>query len=52
MKNGKRYGDSTIVVYNTFGGFLTEWLNDTPHLTFDELREDNAAKFRALMNEK
>ena len=52
MKNGKRYGDSTIVVYNTFGGFLMEWLNDTPHLTFDELREENAAQFRALMNEK
>ena len=52
MKNGKRYGDSTIVVYNTFGGFLGEWLSDTPHLTFDELREDNAADFRALMNNK
>ena len=52
MKNGKRYGDSTIVVYNTFGRFLSEWLNDTPHLMFDELREDNAAQFRALMERK
>ena len=52
MKNGKRYGDSTIVVYNTFGGFLGEWLKDTPHLTFDELRDENAADFRALMNNK
>lgn len=52
MKNGKRYGDSTIVVYNTFGSFLSEWLNDTPHLMFDELREDNAAQFRALMERK
>lgn len=49
MKNGKRYGDSTIVVYNTFGRFLSEWLDDTPHLMFDELRENNAAQFRALM---
>ena len=52
MKNGKKYGDSTIVVYNTFGGFLREWLSDTPHLTFDELRDENAADFRALMNDK
>lgn len=52
MKNGKRYGDSTIVVYNTFGRFLSEWLNDTPHLMFDELREENAAQFRALMESK
>lgn len=52
MKNGKKYGDSTIVVYNTFGGFLGEWLKYTPHLTFDELREENAADFRALMESK
>lgn len=48
----KRYGDSTIAIYETFGRFLMEWLKDTPHLMFDELTKQKAAQFFALMERK